>query len=348
MKQGPFKNKALIWWGFSLLLVGCGDTPSGPADDVPVPIVPCYHDDSRCWEQLAFGTDHLFPLYRTHPIQGTHPSVVRAIIVVHGAGRNPEDYFRRMVETAFLADMEEGTLIISPHFQTADDGPNPGELTWTSGGWKRGDQSLDRIGAAGAISSYEAGDRGIQFLSDPLRYPNLETIVVTGHSAGGQYTHRFAATSPSEITHDRFRFRYIVANPSTFLYIGPERPDSEGGGFAIPDVGACYNYNHWHYGFTARNVYALRFTEERTREVLLGRDVIYLAGTADTGDASLDMSCGAMLQGRHRYARGLNVWSFLNTFHPQHNHQFFEVEGVAHSSSGMYKSGIGRQVLFGW
>jgi hypothetical protein len=80
----------------------------------------------------------------------------------------------------------------------------------------------------------------------------------------------------------------------------------------------------------------------------LERDVIYLVGTADTGDASLDMSCGAMLQGRHRYARGLNLFSFLNTFYPDHPHDLFEIEGVAHSSSDMYKSEIGRRALFRW
>jgi pimeloyl-ACP methyl ester carboxylesterase len=326
--------------------MGCGTDTAGPAKSEP--IAPCFYADARCWEQLSLGSNLLLPLYRTHPIQGSDTTVVRAIIIVHGAGRNPADYFRIMVETVFLERLELNTLVIAPHFQTGSDGPDPAELTWTSGGWKRGDQSLERTGAAGTLSSYEAVDRIIQFLADTLRYPNLETVVVTGHSAGGQYTHRFAATSPAgELIH-HLRFRYIVANPSTYLYIREERPSSSGAGFEVPDREACHNYNTWHYGFENRNRYALRLTEEQTRERLLGRDVIYLVGTADTGDASLDMSCGAMLQGRHRYVRGLNLFAFLNTFYPDHPHRLFEIEGVAHSSSGMYKSEIGREMLFQW
>jgi pimeloyl-ACP methyl ester carboxylesterase len=274
--------------------------------------------------------------------------VVRAVIIVHGAGRNPADYFRRMVETVFLEGVDHNTLIIAPHFQTLGDGANPGELIWTSGGWKRGDQSLERAGVAGTLSSYEAVDRVIQFLSDTLRYPKLHSVVVTGHSAGGQYTHRFAATSPAELLEDHLRFRYIVANPSTYLYIREERAAPDGVGFEVPDREACYNYNYWHYGFESRNQYALRLSDQEIRERLLGRDVIYLVGTADVGDAYLDMSCGAMLQGRHRYARGLNLFSFLNTFYPEHPHHLFEIEGVAHSSSGMYRSEIGRRALFRW
>jgi pimeloyl-ACP methyl ester carboxylesterase len=343
-----FPLGGLVWLALASHLCGCGGDPSGPAEDDPPPIVPCYHADFRCWEQLSLGTNMLLPLYRTHPIKGTDTTVVRAIIVVHGAGRTADSSFRTMVEAVFLAGKKEGTLVISPHFQTEEDGPDPAELTWTSGGWKRGHLSLERAGASGRISSYEAVDRVIQFLSDPLRFPKLESVVVAGHSAGGQYAHRFAATSPIEVLKGHIRFRYVVANPSTYLYLRPERAIPEGGGFALPDRLACHDYNYWHYGFEDRNSYALRLTEEGIRERLVGRDVAYLLGTADTGDEQLDMSCGAMLQGRHRYARGLALFAFLNTFYPQHGHQLFEIAGVAHSSSGIYKSEIGREVLFEW
>jgi pimeloyl-ACP methyl ester carboxylesterase len=331
-----------------LLLSGCGSDPSGPSQEEPDAIVPCYHPDSRCWAQVSLGPNMLLPLYRTHPIRQKDTTVSRAIIVVHGAGRNPEDYFRRMIEATFMAARGPGTLIIAPHFQTENDGPGPSELAWTSGGWKRGDLSVVRSGMPDRLSSYEAVDRIIQFLADSIRFPKLESVVVTGHSAGGQYTHRFAATSPAEVQIHHLRLRYIVANPSTYLFIGPQRPTPDGTGFAIPDPGSCPTYNYWHYGFEDRNTYALRLTEEEIRNRLLSRDVVYLLGTQDTGDAYLDMSCGAMLQGRHRYARGLNLFAFLETFYPEHGHLLYEVAGVAHSSSGMYKSEIGLQMLFDW
>jgi hypothetical protein len=191
-------------------------------------------------------------------------------------------------------------------------------------------------------------DQLLRILGDSVQFPKLETVVVTGHSAGGQYTHRFAATSPvqEELTH--LRFRYIVANPSTYLYIGPERATAGGGGFELPDRSACPDYNEWHYGFEERNPYALRLSEDGIRSRLLGRDVVYLVGTADLGTSSLDMSCGAMLQGERRYWRGLRLFAFLNTFFPLHPHQLFEVPGVAHSSRGVYTSSIGGLILFDW
>lgn len=139
----------------------------------------------------------------------------------------------------------------------------------------------------------------------------------------------------------------MAVNPSTYLYLGPERASAEGG-FQIPDREACPDYNEWHYGLEDRNSYALRLTEEGTRDRLVSRDVVYMVGTADTGEAALDMTCGAMLQGEHRYARGLTLSQYMNAFYPENDHGLVEVAGVAHSSTLMYQSGKGRQVLFEW
>jgi hypothetical protein len=81
---------------------------------------------------------------------------------------------------------------------------------------------------------------------------------------------------------------------------------------------------------------------------LVERNVVYLVGSADTGDAQLDMSCGAMLQGRHRYARGLKLKEYMNAFFPESDHPLVVVPNVGHSSTGMYQSSEGRQVLFLW
>lgn len=274
-------------------------------------------------------------------------TVTRAIVVIHGSGRNPDDYFRRMLDAVSGATRDAGILVIAPHFQTGDDDPDPSELTWSSGGWKRGHLSRPRPQASERISSYGAVDRLIGTLADTLLYPKLETVVVTGHSAGGQYTHRFAATSPAEERAPWLRFRYIVLNPSTYLYPGPERPTGEGG-FAVPDRSGCPSYNEWHYGLEDRNTYARRLNDEGIRSRLLERDVVYMVGTADTLDAQLDMSCGAMLQGRHRYDRALNLLAYLSAHHPGHGQPLHEVQGVGHSSSGMYRSDAGRRALLEW
>jgi len=330
------------------LLTGCGgDGGGGTGPSNPEAPVPCLFAVPQCWEQVLVGSSARLPVYRTHPVQTGDTSVVRAVIVVHGTDRNPDAYFTRMVEAMALAGLTSTTLVISPHFQTNDDGPGTNEPTWTSGGWKRGHLSAPLVGTGERISSYEAVDEVLSFLGNPLLFPKLETVVVTGHSAGGQYAHRFAATSPAEEGLGNLRFRYVVANPSTYLYLGPERALSTGG-FGIPDRDACPDYNEWHYGLEDRNTYASQLTEEGIRDRLVERDVVYMVGTADTGEAALDMSCGAMLQGMHRYARGLTLFQYMNAFYPEHGHRLHEVVGVGHSSTGMYQSAGGRAVLFDW
>ena len=331
-----------------LSLGGCGGDggdPTGPLD--PPPRVPCLTASPQCWEQVPVGNASRLPVFRTHPIQIGDSTVVRAVIVVHGANRNPDHYFEVMVDAVHLSGLTASTLVIAPHFQTAGDGPAMNEPAWTDSGWKRGDESKARLGVGETISSYEAVDAVLHYLGDTLKFAKLETVVVTGHSAGGQYAHRFSALSPAEEGLSHLRYRYIVANPSTYLYLGPERA-SPGGGFDLPNREECSNYNNWHYGLENRNPYALRLTAEGIRARLAGRDVVYLVGTEDTGESMLDMSCGAMLQGIHRYARGLTLFDYMNAFYPQNEHQLSQIAGVGHSSKGVYQSIIGRRVLFEW
>ena len=124
--------------------------------------------------------------------------VTRAIIVVHGTNRNGNDYFERAVAAADAMGLEELTLVVAPTFQTIDDGPRSDEPYWTSGGWKRGHLSSSS-GPTPRVSSYAAIDRILGIVTDRTRFPAVEDVVVTGHSAGGQVAHRFAATPRAAI-----------------------------------------------------------------------------------------------------------------------------------------------------
>ena len=44
-----------------------------------------------------------------------------------------------------------------------------------------------------SISSFEVIDQIISHIAEPDLFPNLATIVVAGHSAGGQHVNRYAA-----------------------------------------------------------------------------------------------------------------------------------------------------------
>ena len=72
-----------------------------------------------------------------------------------------------------------------------------------------------------------------------------------------------------------------------------------------------------------------------------------LVGDADTLNASLDVSCGANLQGTNRFVRGRTLVRFMTAFHSGHAHTEMIVPGVGHSSRSMWLSEVGRSALFG-
>ena len=168
---------------------------------------------------------------------------------------------------------------------------------------------------------------------------------MTGHSAGGQVAHRYAATSRAEENLGSVTMHYVVANPSTYLYIRQERENT--GAFVVPDASVCSDYNDWHYGLSERNTYAGSLVVDTIKAQLVRRDVRILIGDADSLSASLDVSCGANLQGLYRFTRGRRLMRFMEQFFPQHKHREMIVPGVGHSSSGMYLSAVGLDALFG-
>ena len=272
--------------------------------------------------------------------------MTRGLIVVHGNSRNPDDYFESGMRAAGNGGGGLGnTLVVAPHFQTGDDDPEPDEPFWSSAGWKRGNLSRPE-GPTPRVSSYAALDRILELLLDRGRFPALAEVVVAGHSAGGQVVHRFAATSREEAeTSADARFRYVVTNPSTYLYLGPERAAPDGA-FAVPDAG-CDDYDDWHYGMRDRNSHADAIQADTIRAQLARRDVRILLGDADTLSASLDVSCGANLQGANRFVRGRTLVRFMTALHPGHAHRETIAPGVGHSSRSMWLSEAGREALFG-
>ncbi|RZS43139.1 hypothetical protein EV193_102115 [Herbihabitans rhizosphaerae] len=49
--------------------------------------------------------------------------MTRAVVVVHGTGRNADEYYDSMLRTATDAGAERDTVIIAPRFQTDEDSP---------------------------------------------------------------------------------------------------------------------------------------------------------------------------------------------------------------------------------
>jgi len=87
------------------------------------------------------------------------------------------------------------------------------------------------------ISSYGAMDVLLETLCNKKNYPNLQRIVVAGHSAGGQFVHRWGLSSDSWCFGDRHgqpegadglvaslpSIRVVAANPRSYAYLDKRR-----------------------------------------------------------------------------------------------------------------------------
>ena len=271
--------------------------------------------------------------------------VRRLVVVVHGTQRNAADYERFMLAAARAAHVSDA-LIVAPHFLDGSDHPARGVLRWTSDGWKQGDQSQ----TSPAVSSFAALDRLIGGIVASRRFPRLAEVVVAGHSAGGQFAERYAAANRLAL---RVPVRYVVANPSSYLYLSPERPvrgttDS----FAPPPAGDCRGYDDYKYGLRALNPYLTAVGAARIRAQFASRRVTYLLGANDTDphDSSLDTACAAELQGAFRRQRGEAFFNYLGHLYGTRVYATQSeriVPGVAHDAAAMFASPDGRRVLFG-
>lgn len=335
-KPGPRRRTHLLALAATALPLACsGGETAGPA----VGDAACRLAVDACAARLEVAPDRWLRHFRTHDLDAGAPGVSRALVLVHGANRNAPFTFSTGVQ-ATAGGPAETTAVVAPLFITTEEAPRPDEPYWSSGGWKRGHLSRTE-GPDPRVSSYAALDTIVARLSDPTRFPDMEEIVVAGHSAGGQVAHRYAAggMDPRGVP-----IRYVVANPSTFLFLGPERPDGSGG-WSVPAAGACPDYQEWHYGLEDLNTYMRRLPGGAIESNLVGRDVAILLGDADTGSSQLDVSCGANLQGPHRFARGRALLEYMDAFHPGHQHSGAVVEGIGHSSRGVFLSSEGLAIL---
>jgi hypothetical protein len=301
-------------------------------------------------ELLYFGKDlhgYRFPYYGNADISQGDKNVQKAIIVVHGTGRNAESYWNSINLAAGEANQKEKTLIIAPSFKVKGDSMASKTLYWDSNnGWKQGDKSSSSLGTR--RSSFEIIDAMINELNDKSKYPNLTQIIVTGHSAGGQFVNRYAAGNQVN-KKGKLPIKYVIANPSSYLYFTKDR--WFGSSLRIPDFVSkkiCPNYNDYKYGLDNRNTYMSTLSGFGLRAQYASRNVVYLLGKEDDNfDSDLDKSCGAMLEGFNREERGNNYFKYINEMLPSNKHTKVMVPGVGHSARSMYTSDEGVRVLFG-
>lgn len=309
---------------------------------------PCM-EPVQCRSTMAYK-GHRLPFYTSIGFGKPQPDIRRALIMVHGMDGNAESYFRTAIEAARMAGRLNDTVIIAPRFIEDRDSAftNDRDFFWSNGAdWRAGDLS-DRDHPP-RVSSFELMSQLLAQAADPKLFPNLSTIVLTGHSAGGQLVQRYAIGAPVDPALARVTMRYVVANPGSYLYLDENRADPEKPGNFAPFVRAtCAQFNRFKYGFERPNAY---FKDQPVDDMITryrARSVVYLLGEADINpDAeNLSKTCAAMSQGATRFARGKTFMAYLEALFWPHGHRMVTVPGVGHSARAMFQSPPGIQVLF--
>lgn len=293
----------------------------------------------------------LLPVYADHAINAAAPDVTRVLIVIHGTLRNANVYYATGQELLAKAGaLAEGTMIVAPQFLTRSDAKAfalPAQtLAWTQGGWKGGEPARQPA----PVSSFSALDGLLQHFMDRRLYPALSDVVVIGHSAGAQLVQRYAVVGREGEIAARagISVRYLVANPSSYLYFDDERPAVSTNDQSV-GAASCPRATQWRYGLASAPPYVSPQNAGDLEASYAARSVVYLLGEADTNPYThfIDRSCASMVQGPNRLARGLTYFDYLKGRHPSGlNQEVVEVPGVGHDGRAMFTSDCGIAVLF--
>jgi pimeloyl-ACP methyl ester carboxylesterase len=203
--------------------------------------------DQRLMVKGAAGAGVL-PLYVSGDWSRAEPGVTRAVLVFHGLLRDADVYLKS--GEAALAEAGQagrGTLLIVPQF-LADRDIEPHDLPantlrWGQESWMAGDPAH----APAPVSSFEAIDAILAHLADRTLFPHLKNVVVAGHSGGGQVVERYAVVGRGEavLAAEGIHVRYVVANPSSYVYFSKDRPRPGGGTGPFEGAAACPAFNEW-------------------------------------------------------------------------------------------------------
>ncbi|THB74436.1 MAG: hypothetical protein D6B28_02105 [Gammaproteobacteria bacterium] len=179
------------------------------------------------------------------------------------------------------------------------------------------------------------------------------------------------------------KVRYIVAAPSTYIYMDNKRPNTAVDAVAegidnnsdILDYGVsnnfieipndendkpifCSTYNNYKHGLKDLNEYMLRAGDgtNESAEVSIKanykeRNTIYMVGELDDmREASqLENGCEANLQGRHRKERSLNYMNHIAKVFGEDIagiHEQVIIPGVRHNGPDQFQSELGRTYMF--
>ena len=332
--------------------------------------------------QLAYYSNMESLITNNPQVLKRHAKVNIVLIIVHGSAFNADDYLLA-AQSSVPETLDPSTvLIVAPYFVRPEDknvtttDKDREILRWVDNTGESGKQHSYRYGADAVnapISSYAAVDTLLEYLSKAeVQFPNLKRAIVTGHSAGGQFVHRWALLSSSPVWdigflrdeegHVRSRtllyrsihIRVVVANPRSYCYLDARRLIE--GNLTTPDqqgIDYCQFYNTWEWGLDEGGDVHCHYRDAALHLVskidianrYVRRDVVYLAGEFDT-EALLDGCMTEDFQGSNRLERSQRYYESLKQMHGREIHRWFQVSRSPHDHWLMYQSDSGRAALF--
>ena len=289
------------------------------------------------------------PFFSNHSLDASNENILKAVIVIHGANRNADDYYNSIYNNAFNLNVHSETIIIAPQFLTTTDLNNwqpstsfafwSGTTPWSSGGQSNSTSEHPRDYE---ISSFTIMDSLTAHLL--TIFPNLQDIALVGNSAGGQFVNRYAAGSDQDA---EGKLRYVVSAPSSFVYLDEYRY----GEYLLPIPWElpenCGGYNDYKYGLDDLNEYMSMMGTDSIRDRYSRRKVQYLIGNMDVGGTQ---DCESTTQGGNRLERSIIYYNYLQYFYGNQildNQEIALISGVGHDYNGIFSSECGRNAIFG-
>ncbi len=218
----------------------------------------------------------------------------RVVVIMHGTMRNAHEYIEGWIAWAEHTDH----VLLAPRFDRAG---WPGSRSYHLGNVLRdGARNHESSWAFTAVEALHDGVRSELCLDD-------RSFALWGHSAGGQFVHRFLLFRP----HTRIRAAIAAGC----------------GWFTVPDLGTRFPYGLRHPVLGFGEGEALRYV--RT-------PLTIMRGTLDTvRDAHLRTSRAAEAQGPNRYERAGHAHRAARRLDPGSSWRLTDVPGVGHDWTAM-------------
>ena len=299
----------------------------------------------------------------TSKLRPRNRDLKRAVIVIHGARRDPQNYHAGMLQALLKVttndEISPDTVsVLAPYYVNDEDegvGYAAGSraLVWYDDQWAGGANN-ELPAASRTISAFDVLDQIVQYYADKSTFPNINQIVVSGHSMGAQMAQRYAAVvkTPQQLGIST-PITYWIGDPNSMVWFELARPLS---------TGKCPTFDNYREGFSNYVAFGAANAGNMTYNVGLvneGRDALlsnYMSKTMAYGRADRDRGdyagaddCAVYTTGKDRSER---FFEFVKSFPPEcddpagTNCHTLDIVDSTHDAPTMFASLAGQARLF--